>query len=95
MTIKLNWKFEDGSYVLYRQDSRSPVLCVVPDKTYPAMWRIKSKAGALSDMANLSRAKDSAFALAMDEYDRQTRVERAQEGRTAVILPKKEEEPVD
>ena len=58
MAIKLNWKFEDGSYVLYRQGSRSPVLCVVPDKTYPAMWRIKTKAGVLSDMANLSRAKD-------------------------------------
>ena len=86
MTIKLNWKFENGSYVLYRQDSRAPVLWVVPDKTYPKMWRIKTKAGVLSDMVNLSRAKDSAFGLAMDEYDRQTRVERPQEGRTAVIL---------
>jgi len=86
MTIKLNWKFENGSYVLYRHGSRAPVLCVMPDKTYPAMWRIKTKAGVLSDMVNLSRAKDSAFGLAMDEYDRQTRVESPQEGRTAVIL---------
>ena len=91
MAIKLNWKFEDGSYVLYRQGSRAPVLCVVPDKTYPAMWRIKTKAGVLSDMVNLSRAKDGA---AMDEYDRQTRVERPQEGRTAIILPRRKTEPV-
>ena len=94
MAIKLNWKFEDGSYVLYRQGSRAPVLCVVPDKTYPAMWRIKPKAGALSDMVNLSRAKDAAFGLAMDEYDRQTRVERPQEGRTAVILTRMGREPM-
>ena len=94
MPIKLNWKFEDGSYVLYRQGSRAPVLCVVPDKTYPAMWRIKTKAGVLSDMVNLSRAKDAAFGLAMDKYDRQTRVERPQEGRTAIILPRRETEPV-
>ena len=86
MTIKLNWKFEDGIYVLYRQGYRAPVLCVVPDKTYPSMWRIKTKAGVLSDMVNLSRAKDSAFGLALDEYDRQTRVEKPQEARTAVIL---------
>ena len=90
MPIKLNWKFEDGSHVLYRQGSRAPVLCVVPDKTYPAMWRIKTKAGVLSDMVNLSRAKDAA----MDEYERQTRVERPLEGRTAVILLRRKTEPV-
>ena len=94
MAIKLNWKFEDGSYVLYRQGSRAPVLCVVPDETYPAMWRIKAKAGVLSDMVNLSRARDAAFGLAMDEYDRQARVERPLEGRTAIILLRRGTEPV-
>jgi hypothetical protein len=35
----------------------------VPDETYPGMWRVLS-GGRLSDMLNLSRAKDAAVAIA-------------------------------
>jgi hypothetical protein len=45
------------------------------------MWRIQSKTGALSDMVNLSRAKDAALAIAMAEYRRET------EGKRAVARP--------
>ena len=35
-------------------------LCpdIVPDMTYPGMWRIRQPDGSLSDMVNLTRAKD-------------------------------------
>ena len=35
---------------------------VVRDATYLIMWRVKWPGGSLSDMVNLSRANDAAFA---------------------------------
>jgi hypothetical protein len=37
---------------------------IVPDKTYPGMWRIVRPDGSLSDMLNKTRAKDVAWGLA-------------------------------
>ena len=38
---------------------------VVPDAKYPGvMWRVQSPDGSLSDMVNLTRAKDAAIAYA-------------------------------
>jgi len=37
---------------------------VVPDKTYPGMWRVLRPEGSLSDMVNKTRAKDVARGLA-------------------------------
>ena len=76
MAIDLTWKSQDGNHVLIRQGSKVPVISVVPDKVYPCMWRIQSKTSALSDMVNLSRAKDAAFAIAMSEYRQETKLER-------------------
>lgn len=36
---------------------------VVPDTKYPQMWRVKLPDGKLSDMVNLTRAKDAAVTL--------------------------------
>jgi hypothetical protein len=36
-------------------------ISVVPDSTHPDMWRIKDRDGILSDMLNLTRAKDAAL----------------------------------
>jgi hypothetical protein len=38
-------------------------LAIVPDVTWPDMWRIKLSNGLLSDMINLTRAKDAAVSL--------------------------------
>ena len=73
MAIELTWKFADGIHSLHRGGAKAPAISVVPDKTYPAMWRIKHRDGKLSDMANLTRARDAAFALAMDDYRRETK----------------------
>jgi hypothetical protein len=37
---------------------------IVPDKTYPGMWRVVRPDGLLSDMVNKTRAKDVARGLA-------------------------------
>jgi hypothetical protein len=37
---------------------------IVPDKTYPGMWRVVRLDGSLSDMVNKTRAKDVAWGLA-------------------------------
>lgn len=34
---------------------------VVPDEEYSAMWRVAWPGGAISDMANIARAKDAAM----------------------------------
>ena len=78
MAIDLTWKFADGIHTLHRGGLKTPVISVVPDKIYPTMWRIRTRDG-LSDMVNLSRARDAAVALAMDDYRRETKGVRAVE----------------
>jgi hypothetical protein len=40
------------------------LVAIVPDAQYPGMWRVRS-GDTLSDMVNLSRARDAARALAL------------------------------
>ena len=41
--------------------SKRAIVYVLPDLTYPTMWRIRFPDGRLSAMANMSRAKDAAL----------------------------------
>ena len=50
---------------LHYGKSRTPLAWVVPDDRYPSMFRIRWPDGSLSDMVNLSRAKDAAMAFAV------------------------------
>jgi hypothetical protein len=62
---RLTWR-EDGVRPLLRHGSgRSPLAVVEPDAKYPFLYRIRYPDGHLSDMVNLTRAKDAAcwFAL--------------------------------
>jgi len=45
---------------------RKRVAGVVLDGKYPGMWRVQRPDGSLTDMVNLTRAKDAAMALAVD-----------------------------
>jgi len=45
--------------------ARSPLMRVVPEPRWPGMWRVRHADDALSDMVNLSRAKDAAMSLAL------------------------------
>jgi hypothetical protein len=53
-------------WCLYYGSSRTALAQVVPDARYPGMWRVKLRDVAnLSDVVNLSRAKDAAMVLGM------------------------------
>jgi hypothetical protein len=41
---------------------------IIPDQTYPSMWRIKLPDGSISDMVNLARARDAAASLVVQAY---------------------------
>ena len=54
---QLTWKGNQ----LFVMGRRAPMAEVVRDRTYPIMWRFRFLPdGPLSDMANLTRAKDAA-----------------------------------
>jgi hypothetical protein len=53
-----------AALALHYGQSATPLLHVVPNVRYPSMWRIWHPDGALSDMTNLSRARDAARAIA-------------------------------
>jgi hypothetical protein len=62
---------EPDGWALHCVGRRSAVLLVVPDATYPEMWRIRHSNGQLSDMANLIMAKDAAISVAMRALNRE------------------------
>ena len=67
MTDKEECKWQrdgDAWILLYR---RRRIGCVVPDKDHQGMWRSVKVDGVLSDMANLSWAKDNVMAQAIRE----------------------------
>ena len=47
------------------------VAIVVPDDKWPDMFRARLVGGDISDMANLTRAKDAAVCLALAALNRQ------------------------
>ena len=38
---------------------------IEPDQTWPGMWRVRLPGGYITDIVNLSRAKDAAASLAL------------------------------
>jgi hypothetical protein len=51
------------AYALHYGSAQSPLATVDPDNRWPGMWRIAWPDGRITDMVNLSRAKDAAEAL--------------------------------
>jgi hypothetical protein len=49
-----------------------PLFRVVPDGRFAGMWRVVDDRGGLSDLANLTRARDAAASLALATLNRQT-----------------------
>jgi hypothetical protein len=57
----LTWR---GERLVLRAGGRAgPAVEVVPDDTYPGMWRIRTPDGSLSDMLNRTRARDAARSI--------------------------------
>ena len=63
MLGEFQWKRVGAEWRLFR--GRRQVGRVVPDSKYPDMWRVKLP-GGLSDMVNLSRARDAARERAVE-----------------------------
>ena len=57
---------------------------VVPDAAHPAMWRVRWPDGRLSDITNLTRAKDAVACFVETEERRQAGRHSASEGRLCV-----------
>jgi hypothetical protein len=56
-------EIKSQAYALHYGSARTPIAVIVPDSVYPGVYRIRWPSGELSDMVNLSRAKDAALAI--------------------------------
>ena len=56
----------------------------VPDAAHPGMWRVRWRDGRLSDMTNLTRAKDAVACFMETEERRRRGRHRPSEGRLCV-----------
>jgi hypothetical protein len=65
-----------------RLSSRKPK--VVPDAAHPGMWRVRWPDGSLSDITNLTRAKDAVACFMETEERRQRGRHRSSEDRLCV-----------
>jgi hypothetical protein len=54
----------DGTTLRQRRGGRVRAT-IVPDKTWPGMWRVQMPDGDVTDMVNITRAKDAAQSLAL------------------------------
>jgi hypothetical protein len=61
-SIAMHWTRDGGDWVL--KLGRRKLGRVFPDSQYPGMWRSRRTDGRLSDMANLSWAKNAVLAAA-------------------------------
>src|SRR5262249_24462759 len=66
---RLNWRHADGRLFLFHGKNRKPLMTIEPDSKYTGMYRIRFPEGGLSDMVNLTRAKDGAIALALQSLN--------------------------
>jgi len=64
----LTW-VQDGSAWVVR-NGRLELARVVPDEKQPGMWRVRCADGRLSDMANITWAKDAAATMALAVLNR-------------------------
>jgi hypothetical protein len=64
----LTWVRDCTAWVV--RHSGTELARVVPDEKYPGMWRVRSPEGRLSDMANLTWAKDAAASMALAVLNR-------------------------
>jgi len=64
------------------KSGRRVVATIEPDSKWPGIWRVRC-GGVISDMVNLSRAKDAAIAIALSDFNALDRATRLQKGRTA------------
>jgi len=70
---QLTWRAIENGFALHRRQTKAPLLHVVPVTVYPGMWQVRSPDGRLTDMANLTRAKEAAVAIAVETLNAEKR----------------------
>jgi hypothetical protein len=73
----LNWRRGEGGFTLCHGRRTQAIVRVVQDSIYPNMWRAKFADGSLSDMVNLTRAKDAGTTHALALLNQKTITRRA------------------
>src|SRR5262245_23000298 len=66
---RLKWRYADKRLSLHQGNDKNPLATIEPDPKHSGMYRIRFPAGGLSDMVNLTRAKDAAIALALQSLN--------------------------
>jgi hypothetical protein len=67
----LTWGRDSQSLAVHLGRDRDPLVIVVPDAIHPRMWRVQTFDGRLSDMTNLTRARDAAMSAALGLLNRE------------------------
>jgi|SRR5271156_3786937 len=62
---RLSWRRAGNVLTLHYGKSRRPLAYVEPDAEWGGMFRVRSACGGITDMVNLSRAKDAAASIAL------------------------------
>ena len=81
---RLNWPADRGGFALHFERRTKVLVSVVPDTTYAGMWRVRWPDGCLSDMTNLTRAKDAVACFMGTEERRQRGRHSPSDGRLCV-----------
>ena len=71
-STELLWRGRGDAFTLHLGHSKKPILSVEPDATYPGMWRINHR-DRVSDMVNLTRARDAAITWALVDLNNRYR----------------------
>jgi len=50
------------------KSGRRGIAAIEPDSKWPGMWRVR-RGGSISDMVNMSRAKDAAISIALSDLN--------------------------
>jgi hypothetical protein len=70
---QLIWRKAGNGYSLHFERRSTPLLHVVPDEIHSGMFRIRLSDGELSDIANLSRARDAGITHGLGILNRKSR----------------------
>jgi len=62
---RLKWRSENSCLRRFHGSRSTPLATIEPDPKYACMYRIRFPNGGLSDMLNLTRAKDAAVGFAL------------------------------
>jgi hypothetical protein len=62
---ELVWRKSAYGFTLHLHNRGPALVAVVPDDICPGMWRVRRPDGGLSDLANVTRAKDATASVAL------------------------------